>query len=513
MTTDKKSYYLTTPLYYVNGKPHIGHAYTTVVADTLARYHRLKGEDVFFLTGTDEHGQKVEGEARSRGVKTQELVDEMALEFKDVWQKLGITFDRFIRTTESAHIDTVQKLIRKIYDNGYIYPGDYQGWYCTPCETYWTEEQMDEGKVCPDCKRPTAMLSEKSYFFKLSAFAEPLLRLIEKNPNFVRPATRLNEIVSFIKMGLNDLSISRSSFEWGIPVPFDEDYIIYVWFDALINYISGVDYLNEGDVFKKYWPADVHLIGKDIIKFHAVIWPAMLMAAGLEPPKQIYAHGWWTTAGGKMSKSRGNVIDPMNVVDEYGVDIFRYFILREIPFGLDGSFTKEALILRTNADLANDLGNLLHRSGAMLKKYSASRLTRTISSHPDDRELIKRAVNLPGKVDEKMADLQFSLALKEIWEVIGLANKYIDTMAPWKLFKSGQHDRLDEVMYNIFELLRIVCIMISPFIPGTAEELWSRIGNSDSLAKQTFANAGEWGKLPYSATVSVKDPLFPRIEV
>jgi len=509
----KSPFYLTTPLYYVNGKPHIGHAYTTVVADALARYHRIKGDEVFFLTGTDEHGQKIEREAETRGVATIDMVDELVVEFKNLWQKMNISYDRFIRTTEKEHVATVVKLVERIKANGYIYPGEYEGWYCTPCETYWTEEQLDKNNLCPDCSRETEKLKEQSYFFKLSAFEQPLLDLIEQNPDFVRPRTRLNEVTSFIKMGLKDLSISRTSFHWGIPLPFEEGYIIYVWFDALINYISAVDFLNEGEKYANFWPANVHLVGKDIIKFHAVIWPAMLMAAGLEPPRQIFAHGWWTVGGGKMSKSKGNVIDPIQVIDEYGLDIFRYFILREVPFGLDGVFSREALILRTNADLANDLGNLLHRTSSMLKKYFELRLEPVISEHPDDAEFIAMATGLAEKVDSKMQQLEFHYALTEIFEVVKMGNKYIDTMAPWTLYKNGETRRLQEVMYNIFESLRIVSFFLYPFIPDTATELQRRLGVDTPIEEQAIAEASSWGGLNTPRTIILEQPLFPRLEV
>lgn len=504
----KPTFYITTPIYYVNDVPHIGHAYTTVAADLLARYKRLKGFDLFFLTGSDEHGQKVEKSAQAAGETPLVLADRVVKRFQALWEKLGISHTDFIRTTQERHKQGVSKIFKQLMDKGDIYLGEYEDWYCTPCETFWTETQVTDGK-CPDCNRQVERLKEESYFFKMSAYGEKLLAHIEENPEFIQPRSKRNEIIAFIKDGLRDLSVSRTSFSWGIPVPGNEKHIIYVWFDALTNYITALGYPQEDGNFGKYWPADVHLIGKDILRFHAVYWPTFLMAAGLPLPKKIFAHGWWTVEGQKMSKSLQNVVEPNMLIDRYGVDAVRYFLMREVPFGLDGDFSHASLVNRINSDLANDLGNLLSRSTAMLMKYFNGVLPPAGTFADLDNQLKQKTEDMIKAVDQQMEELAFNKALQSIWEVVSSGNKYIDETTPWALAKEpAGKERLATVMYCLMETQRIIHSILSPFMPETSRKALAVLGISEL---PTIADLA-WGKLTAGTTISKAEALFPRIE-
>lgn len=507
----KNTFYVTTPIYYVNDVPHIGHAYTTIAADVIARYYKLMGYDVFFLTGTDEHGQKIEKTAKSLGLSPKELADKVVVNFQSLWKKLNISNNDFIRTTEKRHYDTVSHLFKVIQEKGDIYLGEYEDWYCIPCETFLTDSQLIEGK-CPECKRPVDKLKEESYFFRMSRYTEPLLKYIEENPDFIYPPTRRNEIVSFVKQGLRDLSISRTSIKWGIPVPDDNKHVIYVWFDALTNYITAAGYPKDTKKFDKYWPA-VHFIGKDILKFHAVYWPCFLLSAGLPLPKRVVAHGWWTVEGQKMSKSLGNAIDPFALTDKYGVDPFRYFLLREVPFGLDGDFSDEAMKKRINSDLTNDLGNLVKRSTSMVDKFLKGRYETPLSTGVDDR-VIAVALDAIKKYDDSMKETAFSKALEALWEFIGFLNKYIVETEPWTLNKKGDLQTLKKVISNLLEGLRLVAIYIYPFMPEKANLIFSSIGIKEDV--QSFVknnpDAIMFGKLGGEFNVVQSADLFPRIE-
>ena len=511
---ERKTFYITTPIYYPSDKLHIGHSYTTVAADAIARYKRLRGYDVMFLTGTDEHGQKIQRKAEEKGVTPKQYVDEIVAGIKELWKLMKITNDKFIRTTDKEHEATVQKIFKKLYDQGDIYKSEYEGWYCTPCESFWTETQLKDGK-CPDCGREVELTREESYFFRLSKYQDRLIKHIEENPDFIQPVSRRNEMLNnFLLPGLEDLCVSRTTFNWGIPVTFDEKHVVYVWIDALSNYITALGYLSDDDsAYRKYWPADVHLVGKEIVRFHTIIWPAMLMALGEPLPKQVFGHGWLLLEGGKMSKSKGNVVDPVILINKYGLDPIRYFLLREVPFGSDGVFSNEALIQRINSDLANDLGNLLNRTVAMIEKYFGGAIPEQKEEGEFDSDLRDTFTKLPYTVEELMDKFQFSTALAEIWKAISRANKYIDETMPWVLAKSEESKpRLAAVMYNLAESLRIVSILIQPFMPETPVKIWEQLGISDSAAV-AWDSAKQWGGYPAGAAVQKGEALFPRIDM
>ena len=511
--TENKKFYITTPIYYPSDNLHIGHAYCSVMADTMARYKRIQGYDVMFLTGTDEHGQKIEEKAKAAGITPKQYVDHVVSGIKDLWKLMDISYDKFIRTTDDYHEKAVQKIFKQLYDQGDIYKGSYEGWYCTPCESFWTETQLVDGK-CPDCGREVRRTSEEAYFFRLSKYQDQLIKLFEEHPEFLEPASRRNEMLNnFIKPGLEDLCVSRTSFTWGVPVTFDPKHIVYVWVDALSNYITALGYGSEDDsLYQKYWPADIHLVGKEIVRFHTIIWPAMLMALNLPLPKKVLGHGWLILEGGKMSKSKGNVVDPVVLCERYGVDAIRYFLLRDIPFGSDGTFSNEALITRINSDLANDLGNLVSRTVAMVNKYFGGTIPaeRTVGEFDDD--LIALATATKAKVKAYADEMQFSSALTELWALISRTNKYIDETAPWVLAKDEANGaRLAAVMYNLCEAIRIISILVSPFLPHTAPKIQAQLGAPADVL--SWEQADQWGLLPAGFTVQKGEIIFPRIDI
>ena len=507
-------FYVTTPIYYVNDVPHIGHAYTTLAADALARYWKLKGSQTYFLTGTDEHGQKIQRAAQEQGVSPQELVDKNAEQFKKLWQKMNIRYDDFIRTTEDRHIKTVQAFLQKLTKNEEIYLGEYEDWYCVPDETYWTETQLDPNGNCPQCHRPVERLKEPSYFFKMSKYQSQLLKHLELNPDFVQPQVRWNETRTFVEGGLHDLSISRTTFDWGIPVPAAKGHVTYVWVDALVNYISALGWPDDREgKFAKFWPADVHLIGKDILRHHAVYWPCLLMAAGIKPPKTIFAHGWWTVEGQKMSKSLGNFVDPNKVIAEYGLDAFRYFLMREVAFGQDGDFSTAALKQRVNSDLANDLGNLLSRVCGMVSRYLDGRLLGPEKVEGIDRELEGAAVKTEREVELFTKSFSFYKALIATWDFINRANKYIDSTAPWSLAKdAGKKDRLETVLFYSAASLRAAALLLWPYMPGSAEKIWTQLTIDEPMTVRPISENINFSLFKPKGSIKKAEPLFPRIE-
>ncbi len=510
---EKKKYYITTPIYYPSGNPHIGHCYTTVACDSIARYRRLQGYDVLFLTGTDEHGQKIEEKAKAAGKTPKEYVDEIVAGFKKLWSRMNIQYDRYIRTTDDYHVETVQKIFRTLYEKGYIYKGEYAGQYCTPCESFWTASQLDENGCCPECHRPVQPAREEAYFMKMSPFADRIEKLLTET-DYLQPKSRATELVNnFIKPGLEDLCVSRTSFTWGVPVDFDAGHVVYVWVDALSNYISALGYDNDAyNDYDTYWPADLHMVAKDIMRFHAITWPAILMALDLPLPKHLAVHGWITFNGQKMSKSLGNVVDPFLLADRYGADAIRYHILREMTLGADSSFSNEIMINRINSDLANGLGNLVSRTVAMVEKYFGGTLPEERRAGDFDDDLIATATALKAKLESLLDQTQLNRMLAEIFEVVARANKYIDETAPWILGKdSTQNARLASVLYNLLETIRIITLPLSCFMPETMPKIWEQIGaTADTL---TYDTLDKFGTLPSNVTVHKGEIIFPRIDV
>ena len=511
--SNKNTFYITTPIYYVNDKPHIGHAYTTVAADVISRYKRLCGYDVFFLTGTDEHGLKMEQSANKLGVKPIELADKNNLQFSSLWKTLNISNNDLIRTTEERHKEAVWEIFKRMEESGDIYIGEYEGSYCTPCESYWTETQLLDGNLCPDCGRETSKLKESSYFFKLSKYADKLLEHINNNPDFIRPESRRNEIISFIKEGLRDLSISRINFTWGIPVKENPKHVIYVWIDALTNYLSALGYFKDNSDRKKYWPADFHLVGKDILRFHTVYWPAMLMSAGIELPKSVFAHGWWTVDGQKMSKSMGNAIDPNFLVSIFGRDIFRYFLMKEVPFGLDGDFSYRALIHRANGDLSNDLGNLVSRTTGMINKYFNGVVPAYIKEDSIDNTVFEQIEKSVNEANEYLNKLSFSRALQSIWDSVSVMNRYIDDCKPWALAKDeSEIDRLGSVLYTVLDGVRALTHLIYPFMPEITMEIRKQITADDNINVSDYKDIAKVKLLTPGSKLPENKVLFPRID-
>lgn len=512
--SEKTPFYITTPIYYPSAKLHIGHAYCTTVADTIARFKRLAGYDVFFLTGSDEHGQKIQQAAEKEGVTPQAYVDRIVAGFQELWQLLGISYDDFIRTSEERHHELVQNIFQQIYDQGDIYKGEYKGLYCTPCESYWTELQLDENGNCPDCHRPVQEVSEEAYFFRMSKYADRVLAYIKEHPDFIQPVSRRNEMISFIEQGLEDLCVSRTSFDWGIPVPFDPKHVVYVWFDALTNYLTPIGYMHDKETFRKYWPCDVHLVGKEIVRFHTIIWGCMLMALGLDLPKKVYGHGWLIVDGAKMSKSVGNVVDPIALIEEFGADAIRYFLLREITLGQDGNISRDALINRINSDLANDLGNLLHRTLSMAKKYRGGVIVKGTGETAFDASLEEMAAETVKMYTAQMEAMELSPAIRTVWAFIARTNKYIDETAPWTLAKDeAKAGQLDSVLYHLVEALHITSILIAPFMSVTARRIHAQLGFADDFDAVQLADIAHWGRVADGHTVGTAEQLFPRIEI